>query len=303
MDLEARSQTSDLVFFGRVEVTIRNLVPDYLDFERQARGYDGDLRVLWEHSYASPHRDVLDAYFELGEPDDFEATIEQLAMQSDRFADRAELLTKAARQLAPGVAALLDADPERLPYITMVGLNRADGWVQNLNEVPTAFFAVERFREPPWEQVHVAHETTHLVQAGLRDEAWDDEVIGLRLLLEGIAIASTQRLLDQVPAWAHFNHDPQTSGELVERWHAALPELARALRDLIDCQDAQQTARFFYPDWLRTDRDVPERCGYFVGWRVVEQLAVTISLAELARLDPPKALDLAASALDRLAVS
>jgi hypothetical protein len=59
-----------------VEVSIRNLVPDYLEFERQVRGHRGDLRVLWQEKYAFRHRDVFDAYFELGEPDDFVETIE-----------------------------------------------------------------------------------------------------------------------------------------------------------------------------------------------------------------------------------
>jgi hypothetical protein len=148
---------------------------------------------------------------------------------------------------------------------------------------------------------HVAHETAHLVQAKLRDDAWDDEVLGLRLLLEGIAVTSTHRLLGQLPSWTHFNHDQGASGEILERYEAALPDLARDLRELIGSRDMQQIARFFYPDWLRTDRDVPERCAYFVGWRVVDDIAEKVSLAELARLDPSRALDLASSALDQLA--
>jgi len=139
------------------------------------------------------------------------------------------------------------------------------------------------------------------VHAGVQSEPWDDEVIGLRLLLEGIAIASTYHLLPALPDWTHFNRDPREISEVLRRYQGALPEASGRLRELARSKDEQELARFFYPDWWRTVRDAPERVGYFVGWRAVERLGERGSLPELARLPPEEALERAEWALASLA--
>jgi len=120
-----------------MHVAIRNLVPGYLEFAREARRRrPQELRAVWERLYVSRHPDVFEAYFQAGEPPDFEATIEQVLAESDRFAGRAELLARVARDKAPRVAALFEAELCELPYVTMVGLHRFDGWMQDLDGSP-----------------------------------------------------------------------------------------------------------------------------------------------------------------------
>jgi hypothetical protein len=284
-----------------MRLAIRNLVPDYLVFAREARRRRSDsLRRLWDDLYASRHPDVFGAYFEAGKPTDFDTTIERVASASDRFAERVGLLSAAAAELAPRVVDLFDAELDELSYVILVGLDQSDGWVQDLDRTPTAFFAVERFREPPWERAHVAHETTHLVHLAIQSEPWDDTVIGLRLILEGIALASTHRLLPTLPEWTHFNRDPAEIDVLLQAYAQAAPHASRSLRELAQSRDAEQLARFFYPDSWRTARDLPERVGYFLGWRAVELLCERVPLAELARLNPKDALAQAESALAAL---
>lgn len=63
--------------------------------------------------------------------------------------------------------------------------------------------------------------------------------------------------------------------------------------------DPDERDRYFSPDWLRDARDVPAKVGYYVGAKLVERLRQQLSIAELARLGPGEALDLAAEALGR----
>jgi hypothetical protein len=69
------------------------------------------------------------------------------------------------------------------------------------------------------------------------------------------------------------------------------------LRRLITADDPTEGHRYFSPDWLRDARDVPPKVGYYVGAQVVERLRQQLTIAELGRLSPGDAVDLAVEAL------
>jgi hypothetical protein len=281
-------------------VTVRHhdLVPDYLAFERAAAGGDAAVRrALWRELYESRHPDVFADYRSMGEPDDFDQALISLAGDSDAFEARARLVADLTAEHAPRVADLLGSSLDELPLVTMVGLYRSDCWVDDLDGAPTVFFAIEQFRSPAWAQASTVHETTHFVHAGVQPERWDDEVIGLRMLMEGIAITASHALLPDLPEWTHFNFEPDEIDPWLAACEHALPAVEGRLRRLLRSTDAEETARYFYPDWWRESRDVPEKLGYYAGARVVGRLGRRKPLAELARLSPSDALALLDAAL------
>jgi hypothetical protein len=282
-----------------VDISVRDLVPDYLAFERAAQQRAaGERRSLWRQLYAERHPDVFECYLRIGgEPPELDSALARLVGSGELFARRARRTSELIHSHAPRVVDKLDAGALELPYVIMVGVFRADGWMADLVDTPTAFFAVEQYKDPPWDDVTVVHETAHLVHAALQPEPWPDEQLGLRLLLEGLAIAATHELLPDLPEWAHFNFPPAELDAWLRACAEAEPRVGAQLRQLLTATDPDDRDRYFSPDWLRDARDVPPKVGYYLGARVVERLRQRLSLADLARLGPAEALALAADAL------
>jgi hypothetical protein len=284
-----------------VDISVRDLVPDYLEFERAAEWRTAvERRSLWRVLYAERHRDVFECYFRnSGEPPDMEAALDRLVGSADPFPARARRTKELIRSHAPRVVELLGAGAVALPYVIMVGLFRSDGWVADLGDTPTGFFAVEQYKDPPWDEVTVVHETAHLGHVALQPEPWSDEQLGLRLMLEGLAIGATHELLPEAPEWAHFNFPPAELAAWLRACAEVEPRVGAQLRQRMTSTDPDERDRYFSPDWLRDARDVPAKVGYYVGAKLVERLRQQLSIAELARLGPGEALDLAAEALGR----
>jgi hypothetical protein len=189
-----------------VRIAVRDVVPDYLAFQREAREREpAELRPLWERLYAQSCPDVFESYVRVCGSVEVEPALERLVGADWPLAERAEAITEAVRSQAPRVAELLEVEDAQLRCVTLVGLGLADGWVDELDDELTAFFAVEQWQEHPWEVVQVLHETAHVAHAAAQPEPWADSVLGLRLLLEGVAVTSTHTLAPELPEWMHFN--------------------------------------------------------------------------------------------------
>ena len=288
-----------MVDYRVVQVSVRDLVPDFVRFEHEAQRQTAiELRQLWRTLYRERHREVFDCYFRIGgEPPDLDSVLARLVGTGELFTVRARRTSELIRCHAPRVLELLDAGATELPYVIMVGVFRSDGWMADLVDTPTAFFAVEQYKDPPWDEVTVVHETAHLVHAALQPEPWPDEQLGLRLMLEGLAINATHELLPDLPEWAHWNFPPAELDAWLRACAEARPRVGAQLRRLMTATDRDERDRYFSPDWLRHARDVPPKVGYYVGAQVVARLRQQLSIAELARLRPGEALDLATEAL------
>lgn len=284
-----------------VHISVRDLVPDYVEFEHVARRRTAvERQSLWRRLYADRHPDVFECYLGIsGESTDLDPALARLAGTGELLEDRARRTSELIQSHAPRVVSLLGGGALDLPYVIMVGLFRADGWMADLVDTPTAFFAVEQYKEPPWDEVTVVHETVHLVHAAVQPEPWPDEQLGLRLMLEGLAISATRELLPDRPEWAHFNFPPAELDAWLQACAEAQPRVRMRLRGLMAASDEAERHRFFSPDWLPHTRDVPSKVGYYVGAQVVERLREELSIADLVRLRPADALDLADTALAR----
>jgi hypothetical protein len=280
-------------------VVVHDLIPDYLKFEGAALNRPAvERRSLWQAHYAERHADVFDCYVRIGgAPEDIDAALARHMGNGALYERRARRTSELIGSLAPRVVQLLGAGVAELHNVVMVGLFRADGWMAEMGDTPTAFFAVEQYKDPPWDEVTVVHETAHVVHVGLQPEPWPDEQLGLRLMLEGFAISVTHELLPELPEWAHFNFEPAELDGWLGRCAEAEPRVRARLRELMTSTDAGERDRYFSPDWLRDVRDVPPKVGYYVGAKVIERVREQLSLANLARLRPSEALDLAADAL------
>jgi hypothetical protein len=156
---------------------------------------------------------VFECYHRIGgDPADLDSALARLIGSGELFANRGRRTSELVRSHAPRVVELLNAGSVELPYVIMVGVFRADGWMAGLVDTTTGFFAVEEYEDPPWDEVTVVHETVHLVHAALQLEPWPAEQLGLRLMLEGLAISATHELFPTCPNGSNGRQPSSTPG-------------------------------------------------------------------------------------------
>jgi hypothetical protein len=231
--------------------------------------------------YESLHPDVFAHYFELW------GSREELLgpalgdHDGDALLRRGAQLRAVIEPAATRACEVLGVQDVPLRFVVMVGLFRADGWADSLDGRTTMFFCLERLPDPEAYRAMVAHETTHVLHMAARPDRWPEEALGLNLLVEGLAVA-TAREVDPRLSWAGL-----FSVADWERWRqtcqAAWSEVVPELLERFDQDDRQQYQRFFWPDWIRSQSDVPERIGYFIGFQVVRTLSRHHSLSEIGR--------------------
>jgi hypothetical protein len=99
----------------------------------------------------------------------------------------------------------------------------------------------------------------------------------LPLWTEGLAVRFSKALNPQA-SWKQLLLDDG----MVERGNAMLPQLARDLRAALLDTTEQNYVDYFRGAGARTD--IPKRVGYYVGYRVADELAQTRNLQELTTL-------------------
>ena len=120
-----------------------------------------------------------------------------------------------------------------------------------------------------------------MLHLAVRPDRWSDEVLALNLLVEGLAVATAHEVdpglapagLFSVVDWEGWRR------ACLSAWAHAVAELL----ERFDQVDRLQYRRFFWPDWIRTHTDVPERIGYFIGYEVARALAQRHALSEIVR--------------------
>ncbi|HEX8083781.1 MAG TPA: hypothetical protein VF529_05785 [Solirubrobacteraceae bacterium] len=271
---------------------------DFLAFWERAAGRPREEQVaLWDELYARPNLRTIAQY------ERHFAGVATLEDALPRYGEVVELLEPrfAAIELERGgdeVAALLDVD---VPFraVALVGLFTANAWFDDdYAGEPAVFFALEA--DPPdlWHRTIAIHELVHLAHHLARSGGWEETVPAQSVFMEGLAVAATRRLVPEATGEQHFAVDDY------EAWtaecRAAWDDAARKLLDCFERPDADERRRFFWPDWGRDARDVPERFGYYAAAEAFAAAAEGHDLAELARWPPERAAAEVRSALEAL---
>jgi hypothetical protein len=264
---------------------------DFLAFWARAEHAPLDEQVrLWDELYASRHPSLMAHYAgHFGEAASLEDSLARFGEVAPGLEATFEAL--ALEHHATEVRRLLDVT-QPLWAIALVGLFTADAWCDDLDGEPVAFFALEQVG---CADTSAVHELAHAGHRLARAEYWDD-VPGLALLGEGVTTTLTRRLCPHRPLEAHFVVDDFAAYEARAdaAWSFTIDELLACL----DSRDPRASQRFFWPDWGREDRDVPERVGYLIAARVMERLLGEHALTEIVRWPAERALREVRAALE-----
>jgi len=286
---------------------LRNLLPDFLAV------LESEDRVAAYRRYFEAHRPLLAAYWDNYVVDPDGAHFDEV-VRATVGADRDDLHALLARTdvLAMITAAyertatLLESDVD-VDVVVMVGVGAANAGELVVDGRGTAFLCLEHFTgvanastqglglDPELLPLWVAHEMTHAVrytsptsasamkrlvaEAGGYYSYWETgRRVPLRehLVNEGLAVEISRLVSPGHDAWEYFGYGRRQYARVRE----LEPAIARAVAADIDSAGLGLRLRWLsggMSDEARmADRHIlPERCGYYVGARLVEPALAT----------------------------
>ncbi|WP_344168286.1 hypothetical protein [Kribbella lupini] len=277
-------------------ITVRNLVPDFLEFWDQARAEDEQGQLTLWAEYVERHPEVIDDFRRSGREPDPRAALGLYPKALELIRANAEAADGWVHEAAELVAPVLDARHLELQAVVMVGLGTANGWVSDFGGRPTLFLAVERIPDATAARILAAHEFAHAVQLPLPEVPWTDiGPLGQWIYSEGFATALTAELLPEYGLAEHLWFGDGYDDWLVDCLQV-LPAAESAILSDLESEDDEVVGRYLTRN---QGSPFPDRVGYLVGTRLVQDLRRTHDWPELARWSTEQAQQEVRRALSR----
>jgi len=305
-------QVRESARLGLGMVELADLTEGLVEYQQAARGRPPEERLaLWNSLYAARHQEFFSWYLKERCPQD------RLAKRLPDYDPREHVLARPSQVLPgvleeiwPRVLAACGEGESALRAILFAGGFDADGFCEHYGPDLAVFFQAEVICTYPEGllRVHSAHESFHYLHAHKvlsRDPAFSYKEryfeIPVALFAEGLAVAVSRRVCP----------GQRTARYLL--WEASDPvaadwcreherELFGRVRRVLGHSD-QETFRAFFSGGNLPDGVPHWRTGYYVGWRVVEQILQERTLPDVIRAVPSQWPDLVTGALDRLSVA
>ncbi|WP_162802270.1 hypothetical protein [Ornithinimicrobium murale] len=227
----------------------------------------------WVSQYEAAHADIFETYYSgYGHRSGREAAAALVPDLAPGVVERESRVFKALNAAAEDFVArgLMRAE-QSLDVVLMVGTGHSDAWVKIIHGTPVLFVALEMLPDPERDALLVLHELIHVVHVRallpllVTQPALEDHV-GMRVWLEGLAVAATRQLRPGHPDIAYlFVPDRRW----VQECQAALPTLAATLVPNLTRADA---AIAYSLCGVTDEHPWPSRAGYWVGDQVVHEL-------------------------------
>lgn len=166
----------------------------------------------------------------------------------------------------------------------MVSLGAFDGATRQVQGRTALLFGVDVMAVVYGKEADPAsffhHELFHIYHGQFPDKALSG-TLARALWGEGLAVYVAEQLNPGTPEPVLFG----LPRDMPERARARLPALASGVRRLLDSRSREDYERYF--TGKHDSAELPGRVGYYLGYRVVKEVAGKRSLRELARLKGP----------------
>lgn len=263
------------------DCAVTNLMPEFWTFWAQVRDQPAPRQLeLFRTLLREPHRDVYDAILAklpMPEAELIPKAIERAKPAEARMRSLSDqLATDLPKELEHFRASFPDFQCTRPVYV-LFSAGAFDGAVRTVGGTRALMFGLDvaaRTQGPRLGPL-VVHELFHVHhQAALPDSP---DAFYWALWSEGLA-TYVSRQLNPAAAETEVCCLPA-----LPETQAALPRLVPEALRLLDSESSADYARYFLGG---KDLDIPQRSGYYLGYRVAAEAGRTRSLAELARLRP-----------------
>ncbi len=263
------------------DCAVTNLMPEFWSFWAEAKELPAARQAeLFRARLHGPHRDVYDAILaKMPMPEDelvpkalekskpFEARMRSL---SDQLATDLPKELEHFRATFPGFQCAK-------PVYVLFSAGAFDGAVRTVAGTRSLMFGLDvaaRTQGPRLGPL-VVHELFHVHHQAVVPDSPD--AFYWALWSEGLA-TYVSRQLNPAVAETEVCCLPA-----LPETQAALPRLVPEALRLLDSESPADYARYFLGS---SNLDIPQRSGYYLGYRVAAEAGRTLSLAELARLKP-----------------
>ncbi len=225
-------------------------------------------RRAWVDQYEATHPAIFQTYYSgWGDPDRRQQAADTVAALAPEIRDRerraAALVQNTGRDLTE--RGILEKD--EIPTVLLVGGHTSNGWVSDLDGTTTLLLALEYLPTPPFDDLLVTHESTHVAHLNGGGGGWPDTV-GANLIREGAATAVSRLLrpglADTAYLWFDEDHTPWVS-----ECRRRQPEILNAALAALHNADPAMSDELFS---ARPGSPLPVRCGYWAGDLVIRRL-------------------------------
>lgn len=265
--------------------------PAFLRYWKTVQGDPLEEQIKrWAAEYLSPWRELLELQIEdyrsqqidwreIARKKIFPFLEEQLPAMQDAHQNLLELAPPLYRRTQKVLGFNMQAS-----FIIYVGIGCGAGWVTTYQNTPAILFGLENIAGLGWSSQDpisglIAHESGHLAHRAIRTEAGKAMGSGAwwQLYEEGFA-QYCEPLILGLEHWHQAHDNPD--------WLAWCREnesgLAAAFLQTVQEGD---TVRPFFGSWF--DIQGKSAAGYYLGYRVIQELKKRIPLKELACLENP----------------
>lgn len=271
-------------------MSVQDITPDFFDFWAAARDRSPtEQQRLWHERYESPHRlHFAASEGRHGNADRLSYALSRYPLDLDRIRQMRLVVDATIEHTEREVACLFALDRLDMTWVLLVGMYWSDGWVAEVEGQPISYIALELLEAPVRAQILLPHEAAHVTHATALGDEWQNlTTLADGLFLEGLATLASTRVApgydEAAYLWAGMTKTPR--GVSVHDWLAEcevqFPVLKGQLREHLEATDPATCAPWFYGETERLD--LPQRYGYFAGYRLLQRLAHKHTIAEMTR--------------------
>lgn len=168
----------------------------------------------------------------------------------------------------------------------MISMFSFDGGTRTVNNRTALLFGIDGIaryhKEDESLKVFFDHELFHSYHDQIAPELTDDDApIWAQLWEEGLATYVSQQMNN-----GSTEAQVLMSPTLAAATKPMLRKIARELLDNADSKDKNEYAAFFYGSNGRAD--LPPRCGYYVGYRIAQQIGQRHTVQQLSEIRGPE---------------
>jgi hypothetical protein len=277
------SSTSTIASYKVVDV-----MPSFWQFWEQSQSLDKEAKIrLFRQLVFEPNKEVFEAF--TGKADDarlaqYLEKVQKYIPAMRRFYGR--LITELPRAGRSFAKKFPDGNGNGTIYFMPNLLGGWDAGGGDLSGHPLLLFGVDSIVQIHKEGFNLPtlfhHELFHLYHNQLHPE-WRDTTRGkdiplYRLLWsEGLATYVAKVLNPKAS-----DEDVVLATPLIQQTEALMPKLVKELRENLDSTSMDSVRNFLSGSPI--SKDIPARCGYYIGMLVARELNRKHSLRELARL-------------------
>lgn len=271
-------------------MNVLDLTPDFFRFWHVADGRaPAEQAALWQELYEAPHRPhFVASEGRHGNTAQLFYALRRYGPDFDRIREMKEVVSETITSTEPAVASLFALDLFTMRWVLLVGMYWADGWVAEIEGEPISYIALELLEAPVRAEILLPHEAAHVAHATALGDEWKNlTTLADGLFLEGLATLASASIApgydEAAYLWAGLTETPR--GVRVQDWLAECEAHWSVLNDQLR-QHLAATDPAIYAPWFHGEHarpDLPQRYGYFAGYRVLQRLAEEHAIAELAR--------------------